>query len=85
MTDELLVIVQRLRIENEVNKLLIDSLFQNLLSGNNELIDDCVDSIKFTSGIIESQIKESWSHEESEFFRQLVNEKIKRMTLLSDK
>jgi len=84
MSDDLLMIVKRLRIENEVNKTLIHSLKQVVLFHKNEKIDECLESIKFTSGILEVQIKQSWSAEEAELFRQLMDNEIKQFSLLYD-
>jgi len=67
MSDDLLVMIKRLRIENEVNKVLMGSLIQYLLNKNkNELIDECLESINFTAEIVESQINKSWSEGEAE-------------------
>ena len=84
MSDDLLMIVKGLRIENEVNKILIHSLKQVVLFHKNEKIDKCLESIKFTSGILEVQIKQSWSAEEVELFRQLMDKEIKQFSLLYD-
>ena len=84
MSDDLLMIVKGLRIENEVNKILIHSLKQVVLFHKNEKIDKCLESIKFTSGILEVQIKQSWSAEEAELFRQLMDNEIKQFSLLYD-
>ena len=84
MSDDLLMIVMRLRIENEVNKTLIHSLKQVVLFHKNEKIDECLESINFMSGILEVQIKQSWSAEEAELFRQLMDNEIKQFSLLYD-
>jgi len=84
MSDDLLMIVKRLRIENEVNKTLIHSLKQVALFHKNEKINECLESINFMSGIAEVQIKQSWSAEEAELFRQLMNNEIKQFSLLYD-
>jgi len=80
--DELVSTVKRLRIENEVNKIMIHSLKQTLLNHKNELIEECIESIKFTSDIVEIQIKQSWTEEESTFFRELIEDQIKNFSLL---
>ena len=85
MSDDLLKMVQRLRIENEVNKVMIHSLKQTLLYRNDEQIDECLESINFVSDIVEKQIKQSWTEEESIFFRELIEEEIKQFSLLYSK
>jgi hypothetical protein len=85
MTDNLLLMVQRLRIENEVNKVMIHSLKQTLLYRNDEQIDECLESINFASDIVEKQIKQSWTEEESIFFRELIEQQIKQFSLLYSK
>ena len=40
MSDDLLGMIQRLRIENEVNKIMIKSLQSTLLNQKNEQIND---------------------------------------------
>ena len=85
MTDNLLLMVQRLRIENEVNKVMIHSLKQTLLYRNDEQIDECLESINFVSDIVEKQIKQSWTEEESIFFRELIEQQIKQFSLLYSK
>jgi hypothetical protein len=52
------------------------------MNNKNELIEECIESIRFTSEIIETQIKESWSNEETDYFRKLVDENLKRFSLL---
>ena len=82
MTDNLLKMVQRLQVENEINKILIHGLKTIVFYRNNEKIDECLESIKFTSDIIQVQIRESWSEEESIFFRQRMDEEIHKFSLL---
>ena len=84
MSDDLLMIVMRLRIENEVNKTLIHSLQQVVLFHKNEKIDEFLESINFVSDLVEIQIKQSWTEEESIFFRQLMDKEIKQFSLLYD-
>ena len=84
MSDELYTIVGRLRVENEVNKILIQALKQNLLNQNKELIHEYLDSLNFLSEIVETQIKQSWSVEESILFRQYIDEELKRIELLTN-
>ena len=84
MSDYLYSEVGRLRIENEVNKILIHALKQNLLNQNKELIDEYVDSVTFTSEIIEDKIKKTWSEEESILFRKYIDEELKRITILTE-
>ena len=84
MSDDLLMIVMRLRIENEVNKTLIHSLKQVVLFHKNEKIDEFLESINFVSDLVEIQIKQSWTEEESIFFRQLMDKEIKQFSLLYD-
>ena len=81
--DELFNIVKRLRIENEVNRILIHALKQNLLNQNKELIVEYLDSLNFLSETIETQIKQSWSDEESILFRQYIDEEFKRIEILT--
>jgi hypothetical protein len=85
MSEELYAIVGRLRVENEVNKILIHALKQNLLNQNKELIVEYLDSLNFLSEIIETQIKQSWSDEESILFRQYIDEELKRIETLTKK
>ncbi len=84
MSDDLLMIVKRLRIENEVNKTLIHSFKQVVLFHKNEKINECLETINFMSVITEVQIKQSWSAEEAELFRQLMDKEIKQFSLLYD-
>jgi hypothetical protein len=81
--DELVSTVKRLRIENEVNKIMIHSLKQTLLNHKNELIEECIESIKFTSDIVEIQIKQSWTEEETIFFKEEIEQEIKLFSLLN--
>ena len=83
--DELLSTVKRLRIENEVNKIMIHSLKQTLLNNKDELIDECLDSLTFMSDIVEIQIKQSWTEEETVFFRELIEQEVKNFSLLNSK
>jgi hypothetical protein len=80
--DELVSTVKRLRIENEVNKIMIHSLKQTLLYRNDERIDECLESFNFVSDIVSIQIKQSWTEEESTFFRELIEDQIKKFSLL---
>jgi hypothetical protein len=78
-------IVFNLRIQNEVNKVMINALKQSLLHENIQTIDDCIDSVEFMSGIQEKQIKEQWSQNESDFFKELIHQEIKILELLKNK
>ena len=83
--DELFSTVKRLRIENEVNKIMIHSLKLTLLDHKDVLIDECLESINFVSDIVEKQIKQSWTEEEAFFFRQLIEQQVKEFSLLNRK
>jgi hypothetical protein len=75
-------IVLKLRIENEVNKVLANGLIASLIRGDNVAIDNMVESIQFTSNLVEVQIKEQWSEKEAIHFRELVHQEVKKFQLL---
>lgn len=77
-------IVFNLRIQNEVNKVMINALKSSLLHEKIEAIDDCIDSVEFMSGIQANQIKEQWSENESNFFKELIDQEIKILELLKN-
>ena len=84
MSDDLLGMIQRLRIENEVNKIMIKSLQNTLLHHKNEKINECLEHIEFVSKIVEDQIRDSWSLSEAVFFRQLIDKEIQQFTIIYD-
>lgn len=84
MSDDLLGMIQRLRIENEVNKIMIKSLQSTLLNQKNEQINECIEHIEFVSKIVEGQIRDSWSLSEAVFFRQLIDKEIQQFTIIYD-
>jgi spore coat protein CotF len=83
--DELFSTVKRLRIENEVNKIMIHSLKLTLLNHKDVLIDECLESINFVSDIVEKQIKQSWTEEETIFFKELIEQQVREFSLLNSK
>lgn len=80
--EELLSMVLRLRIENEVNKVLISGLKQSLLYHKNEEIDECIRAVNDISDMTAIQIMQSWSEAEAIFFKDLINDEIRNLSLL---
>ena len=80
--EELLSMVLRLRIENEVNKVLISGLKQSLLYHKNEEIDECIRAVNGISDMTAIQIMQSWSEAEAIFFKDLINDEIRNLSLL---
>jgi len=74
--------VMRLRVENEVNKVLLQSLKSNILRNNSALTSEVLDSVSFSADIVEVQIRQQWSDGEALHFRELVEEEKKRMVSL---
>ena len=59
----------KLRVENEVNKVIIHGLKDNLLRKEPGLISEVEDSISFVSEILEKQIRQQWSEQEANHFK----------------
>jgi len=74
--------LMRLRVENEVNKVLLGSLSSNILNGDSTLSAEVLDSVGFIADIVETQIEQQWSEQEAQHFRQLVEQKKKKIVLL---
>ena len=72
----------KLRVENEVNKVIIHGLKDNLLRKEPGLISEVEDSISFVSEILEKQIRQQWSEQEANHFKELMEEEMKKITLL---
>ena len=78
-------VVFKLRIENEVNKTIIHGLTESLLRANGEALTSSVDSIQFTSDVNEAQIKQQWSEQEANHFRELIDHELKLLKSLESK
>jgi len=74
--------LMRLRVENEVNKVLLGSLSSNILNGDSTLSAEVLDSVGFIADIVETQIEQQWSEQEAQHFRQLVEQEKKKIVLL---
>ena len=72
----------KLRVENEVNKVIIHGLKDNLLRKEPGLISEVEDSISFVSEILEKQIRQQWSEQEANHFKELMEQEMKKITLL---
>ncbi len=78
---ELYGMVFRLRIENEVNKVLIHALKHRVIMNDIDAMPQVLDHIEFTSEIIERQIKMQWSEDESVLFKNLIQQEIKKLQI----
>jgi len=71
--------LMRLRVENEVNKVLLGSLSSNILRGDSTLSAEVLDSVGFIADIVETQIEQQWSEQEAQHFRQLIEQEKKKL------
>jgi hypothetical protein len=71
--------VCQLRVENEVNKVLIHSLMIAILQYNKKLTEECLESITFVSEMLRKQIREQWSENEATLFEDLIEQETKRI------
>ncbi len=83
MTNDLEKEIRRLRVENEVNKLLIATLIRFVWQDRNEEIDICKHLMEFSTREKEEAI-ERWSLEESIFFRESMDGWISQLSCLYD-
>jgi len=75
--------VYRLRIENEVNKVMIHALKDELLRSQGDCIERVTETIQFTSQVTAEQIKQSgWSDAEVKLFGDLIEREKKLLSLL---
>ena len=84
MSSDLEKEIRRLRVENEVTKIISASLKVAVLLKKNETIDDCKDWIEFLSRGLEVSIMQSWSLEESKIFRERIDEEIRELSSYRD-
>jgi rubrerythrin len=75
--------VYRLRVENEVNKVLIHALKSEILKDEADRIEAMLETIQFTSSVVEAQIKQSgWSDAELKLFKELIEKEKRLLSLL---